>query len=121
MEIAIKRIYEPAGERDGARILVDRLWPRGVSKEKAQLSAWLKDVAPSPGLRAWFGHREERFEEFAGLYRAELEADPAKRAAVEELLRLSKEGNVTLLYGAKNPAANQAAVLQAYLAQKAAR
>ncbi len=113
MKIRIKRIYEPWEEGDGFRALVDRLWPRGISKEKARLDLWLKEAAPSPELRTWFGHREENFEAFANLYRKELDSDPVKREAVCKLLAV--EGPLTLLYAAKDTAVNHAAVLREYL------
>jgi uncharacterized protein YeaO (DUF488 family) len=103
--VAIKRIYERPAKADGTRILVDRLWPRGVSKAKAQLDGWEKAVAPSPALRKWFGHRPERFAEFRKRYRAELKGNPA----VRELRALT--GKVTLLYGAHDPKINHAVVL----------
>lgn len=112
MSVRIKRIYdEPAGG-DGCRVLVDRLWPRGVSKEKAALDVWLKDVAPSPELRTWFGHEPERFEEFSARYKSELDGNPA----VGELRGLMKEhSSVTLLYAARDTKVNHAAVLAEYL------
>ena len=103
--VAIKRAYEPPAEKDGTRILVDRLWPRGLSKAKAALDDWAKEVAPSPGLRKWFGHREDRFSEFARRYRAELKGNPALDA-----LR-ARKGKVTLIYGARDPKINHAVVL----------
>lgn len=115
MGFAIKRIYEPANAADGARILVDRLWPRGVSKERAVLSDWMKDVAPSAGLRQWFGHAPERMEEFARRYRRELELDAEKRMSVEKLLALGRAGHVTLLYAARDSRVNHAAVLRDFL------
>jgi len=118
MSIEIKRIYEPASEEDGRRVLVDRLWPRGVSRQQARLDEWLKDAAPSPALRTWFGHKAENFEEFSDLYRRELDVDPAKQPAVLRLIELGKAGRVTLLYAAKSPAVNHAAVLQKYLLEK---
>jgi uncharacterized protein YeaO (DUF488 family) len=108
MAVAIKRIYEPAVLADGPRILVDRLWPRGVSKARAKLAFWMKDVAPTPKLRVWFGHRPERFREFGRRYKRELTGNPA----VPELRKLARRGRVTLLYGAKDPKINHAAVLQ---------
>lgn len=114
--IQIKRIYDPAAAADGQRVLVDRLWPRGVSKIRAALDAWLKDVAPSTELRTWFGHDPARFDEFAVRYTAELDSDPAKRAAVKTLLDMARRGPVTLLYGAKDPRVSHALVLQRYLA-----
>lgn len=111
----VKRIYEEPTSNDGYRILVDRLWPRGVSKEHAALDEWDKDVAPSPDLRTWFGHEPERFEEFSVRYKAELDDN---RAAVERLKGLEKEhGTVTLLYAAHDPAVNHARVLLDYLSE----
>lgn len=115
MSFEIKRIYEPASEDDGKRVLVDRLWPRGVTKEAARLDEWLKEIAPSPQLRTWFGHESEKFDEFASRYRLELDNDPQKQAAVRYLFSLNKAGKVTLLYGAKSDSVNHAAVLQQYL------
>ena len=107
-----KRIYEDAADDDGCRVLVDRLWPRGVSKERASLELWLKEVAPSPPLRQEFAHMQERFADFRAQYEAELEQNPA----VGQLLELAaKHPRVTLLYGAKDPEVNHARVLQDYL------
>ncbi|MHA6690983.1 DUF488 domain-containing protein [Devosia sp. A449] len=103
---AIKRIYEPAASEDGVRVLVDRLWPRGVSKDEAKIDHWLKDVAPSSELRTWFGHEPVRWDEFRRRYRAELHDN---NAALDELRQLT--GKVTLLYGAHDEAHNQAVVL----------
>ena len=109
---AIKRVYEDPADDDGCRVLVDRLWPRGVSKERAQLELWLKDVAPSPPLRKEFGHMQERFADFRGAYEAELETNPA----VQTLYTLAAEhGKVTLLFGAKDPETNHAVVLKEFL------
>lgn len=112
MGIAIKRIYESPEAPDGYRVLVDRLWPRGMTKERAALDLWMKDVAPSPQLRKWFGHDPARFAEFRAQYIAELDAN----AATEELLRICAEySDVTLLYAAKDPQVNHALVLRDYL------
>lgn len=112
MTFAIKRIYDDAATSDGYRALVDRLWPRGVSKERAELDEWAKDLAPSTDLRGWFGHEAARFEEFAQRYRVELDANPG----VERFVRLGREHDaVTLLYGAHDPAVNHAVVLRDYL------
>lgn len=108
----VKRIYDPASPQDGARLLVDRLWPRGVSKEKAGLTAWLKDVAPSTELRQWFGHDPAKWEEFSERYRKELDAHPQ---AVEEIRAYLKKGTTTLLFGAKDTAHNEGVVLADYL------
>lgn len=118
MGIAIKRIYEAAEANDGKRILVDGLWPRGVSKDKARLDEWLKEIAPSPRLRAWFGHEGERFAAFGYQYRAELDAEPLKQEAVRHLLEMSRKGRITLLYGAKNAKVNHAVILRQYLQEK---
>jgi uncharacterized protein YeaO (DUF488 family) len=107
--LTIKRIYEAPSSGDGCRVLVDRLWPRGVSKEDAALDQWLKEVAPSPELRTWFGHDPERFEEFGQRYRAELESNPA----LDGLLDTAREAEaVTLLYAARDPRCNHALVLR---------
>jgi uncharacterized protein YeaO (DUF488 family) len=110
--IQIKRAYQEASRDDGYRILVDRLWPRGISKEEAKLDVWLKEVGPSTELREWFGHKPERFKEFAKRYKAELKAS----SAFEELSKLCEEHKtVTLVYSAKDEANNQAVVLQEIL------
>ncbi|MCI1673833.1 MAG: DUF488 domain-containing protein [Bifidobacterium tibiigranuli] len=115
MTIAIKRVYEQAEPSDGYRILVDRLWPRGISKVKARLDLWLKEIGPTTELRKWFGHDPERFEEFRVRYLQELDGNPA----VSELLDICRTHDaVTLLYGAKDPERNQAVVLRDYLAAR---
>jgi uncharacterized protein YeaO (DUF488 family) len=115
MDIRVKRIYEAPAPDDGARVLVDRVWPRGVGKEEADLALWLKDVAPSTALRKWFGHDPARWDEFQARYRRELDAD---QAAVDELRGLVKKGRVTLLYGARDTEHNQAVALAAYMQGK---
>ena len=117
MTLHLKRIYDSDDPGDGKRILVDRLWPRGVSKERADLYGWFKDVAPSPELRAWFGHQPERFEEFRQRYLAELQDDEAKQPELDQIRQLSQTGPVTLLYAAKSPTINHALVLLQYLKQ----
>jgi uncharacterized protein YeaO (DUF488 family) len=107
-DIRVKRVYEPPAPDDGARVLVDRLWPRGVSKARAALMLWLKDIAPSAELRQWFGHDPVRWREFARRYQAELAANPA---AVAQLAKLIEGGRVTLVYGARDIAHNEAIVL----------
>ncbi len=110
--IATKRVYDPVSPADGYRILVDRLWPRGVSKSEAALDEWLKDVAPSDELRKWFGHRPERFAEFREKYRAELQ----QNVAFDQLKAISKaHPTITLLYAARDLKYNQAAVLHELL------
>jgi uncharacterized protein YeaO (DUF488 family) len=107
--IKIKRVYEKPAKEDGWRVLVDRLWPRGMKKEAARLDVWMKDVAPSDALRKWFGHKPEKWSEFQKKYRSELWK---KKELVAELKKMAKEhGTVTLLYGAKDEEHNQAVVL----------
>lgn len=107
MPFQIKRAYEPASSADGLRILVDRLWPRGVKKSTAHLSSWMKDIAPSPGLRKWFGHREERFVEFRRRYQGEL----SHNELLSTLRDLGRGQLVTLVYAARDPQINHAHVL----------
>jgi uncharacterized protein YeaO (DUF488 family) len=112
--IHIKRIYDEPSTNDGYRVLVDRLWPRGVSKERAALDMWLKDIAPSPELRLWFGHAPERFTSFSQKYLIELEHNPALPALLE---LVKKHSNVILLYAAKDSNINHAAVLKRFLVE----
>jgi uncharacterized protein YeaO (DUF488 family) len=109
--VRTKRAYERAAASDGYRVLVDRLWPRGVKKEALRLDLWAKDLAPSPELRRWFGHDPARFREFAERYHAELEADPA-RSLLAALVRRAARGPVTLVYGARDEHHNGAVVLR---------
>lgn len=112
--VRVRRIYDAPAPDDGARVLVDRLWPRGVSKARAALREWCKDVAPSTALRQWYGHDPDRFAEFARRYRAELE-DPAQAAALAGLRALVREGPVTLLTAARRADISEATVLQEVL------
>ena len=112
--ISIKRAYEDATEADGYRVLVDRLWPRGRTKEQMALAQWRKEWAPSPALRTWFDHRPDRFVEFTRRYTAELEANPA----VEEARKSLPKTRVTLVYGARDPNINHAVVLAKYLKRR---
>ena len=116
--IKIKRAYEPPSPKDGRRILVDRLWPRGLRKDAVSLDLWNKDIAPTASLRTWFDHRADRFAEFKQRYREELKSNPA----VTEVLRQIGCRNATLVYAAHDPAVNHAVVLAEFLtkAQKAA-
>jgi len=109
MAVTIKRIYEPAAKADGFRILVDRLWPRGISKEKAHIDLWLKEIAPSTDLRNWFNHEPEKWKEFCARYKMELK-DSATLSELRVLLRTHQD--VTLLYAAKDERYNQALALQ---------
>lgn len=110
--IRLKRIYEPASKKDGTRILVDRLWPRGITKAEAKLDQWNREITPSGRLRAWFGHDPERWTEFSYRYRAELAARPSD---LRQLRRQAREGPITLLYAAKDEAHNHAIVLRKVL------
>jgi uncharacterized protein YeaO (DUF488 family) len=109
--VRVARIYEEPSDADGRRILVDRLWPRGVSKERAKLDDWCKAVAPSTELRRWYGHEPERFEEFSARYRAEL-AEDERAAALAHIAEQAKAGTVTLLTATKQPDLSEAAVLK---------
>jgi uncharacterized protein YeaO (DUF488 family) len=112
MTIRIKRIYEPAEAQDGYRVLVDRLWPRGVSKQDAAIDLWLKEAAPSTALRKWFNHVPERWDKFKGRYYAELDDN---RQHLQPLLKATKDGNITLVYSSRDQEHNQAVALREYL------
>lgn len=109
--VRIKRVYDPPDPGDGRRVLVDRLWPRGLKKERAKIDRWMKEVAPSDALRRWFAHDPRKWPEFRRRYRAELETNPA----LEDLMRLAREGPLTLLYATRDTEHNQARVLQEIL------
>lgn len=112
MDVRVKRVYQPASDNDGFRILVDRVWPRGVSKEKAEVAVWLKDVGPSTDLRKWFNHEPEKWPEFRERYRKELATNPA----FKELETLASTNQiVTLVYSAHDEDRNQAVVLKELL------
>lgn len=110
--IKIKRVYEPAGPEDGARFLVDRLWPRGIRREALEMTAWLRDASPSTALRNWFGHDPARWEEFLARYFAELDAHPE---AWRPIVDAAQQGDVTLIYAAREMAHNNAVALRTYL------
>lgn len=115
--IRLKRVYEPPDKKDGWRVLVDRLWPRGLTKEKASVDVWMKEIGPSDALRKWFGHEPEKWTAFEKKYRAEL-AD--KKDLLQELRKMEKEhGTVTLLFGRKDEKQNQAVVIAGVLKGKA--
>ena len=116
-KIRVRRIYESEESDDGQRVLVDRLWPRGISKERADLTEWCKEVAPSTELRKWYGHVPEKFDEFARRYRGELEDDD-HAAAIKHLRELAAKGPLTLLTGTKQPEISEAAVLAEVLQQR---
>ena len=113
--IKIKRIYEDPSDDDGYRVLVDRLWPRGVSKEDAKLNSWVKEIAPSSELRKWFDHKQERFEEFERRYQEELKG---KENELNELRNIADNQTLSLMYSAKNTEINQAVVLKGVLLKK---
>jgi uncharacterized protein YeaO (DUF488 family) len=115
--IQTRRIYEPPGPEDGARLLVDRLWPRGVDKAKAHLAGWLREVAPGNALRQWFNHDPAKWKEFQRRYAAELQDHPQ---AWEPILQAARKGKVTLLFAAKDPEHNNAVALKAFLERKLA-
>ena len=108
MEVRLKRAYEPPAASDGYRVLVDRLWPRGVRREEARLDEWARELAPSAELRRWFGHDPERFEEFRRRYTDELAGQEEK---LRELRRRAREGALTLVYSARDVEHNDAVVL----------
>lgn len=107
--LRLKRAYEAAAQGDGVRILVDRLWPRGVSKGRAALDDWIRDIAPSTDLRKWFGHDPARWAEFQRRYRVELQGHQAQ---LDHIADLARRGTVTLIYGARDQAHNEAVVLR---------
>lgn len=113
--IKLKRIYEEAEPTDGFRVLVDRIWPRGIKKTEAQLDEWLKEIAPTTALRKWFNHESGKYPMFREKYLAELKTSPAKEAVTILQDDIQKYPTVTLLYGAKNQTENQAIVLKEYL------
>ncbi|MBE3010798.1 DUF488 family protein [Microbispora sp. NEAU-D428] len=116
MSVTVRRVYEDPAPGDGTRVLVDRVWPRGLTKEAAHLDEWVKDVAPSNALRSWYGHVPERFGEFRSRYLAELD-DPERRAALDRLRRLAESGPLTLLTATKDIEHSQAAVLAEVLSK----
>jgi uncharacterized protein YeaO (DUF488 family) len=118
MRILVKRIYEPATKSDGVRVLVDRLWPRGISKEASNLDLWLPDLGPSTALRKWFNHDPARWADFQRRYHAELKE---KTALLATIAKQAKAGPVTLLYSAKDEQYNQAVALKSFLTKRPAR
>jgi uncharacterized protein YeaO (DUF488 family) len=112
MDVRLKRAYDPASASDGYRVLIDRLWPRGVTREQARLDEWARELAPSAELRSWFGHDPSRFAEFRRRYNAELIAQKGK---LRELRRRARNGRLTLVYGARDTEHNDAVVLAAIL------
>lgn len=115
MALRVKRVYDEPASDDGFRILVDRLWPRGLSKDKAHVDLWLKEIAPSNDLRKWFAHDPEKWDEFRRRYHDEL---AERRELVEQVRQQMKQGPVTLLYSAKDEAHNQAVALRDFLKKR---
>lgn len=118
LKIQLKRVYEPPSAKDGTRLLVDRLWPRGVKKESLRLDGWLKEIAPSDALRHWFAHDPARWNEFKRRYFAELDGKPESWQAV---LERARKGPVTLLYAARDSKHNNALALKLYLQERRGR
>lgn len=118
MDIRVKRVYEAPSPGDGTRVLVDRLWPRGLTKEKAAVDVWLKELAPSTELRKWFNHEPEKWDTFQERYRKELKQRPE---GWEQLSELVANGPVTLLFGSKEERFNDAVALKAFLLSRHAR
>lgn len=116
--IRLKRAYEPRSPEDGRRVLVERLWPRGLSRQRAAVDLWLKEVAPSPELRRWFGHRADRWPEFRRRYREELQGHPEE---LLELRELALRGPLTLVYGSRDETHNSATVLREVLEAESGR
>ncbi|MFB4165422.1 DUF488 domain-containing protein [Alteribacillus sp. JSM 102045] len=115
MAVVIKRIYENNSKEDGKRVLVDRIWPRGISKEQAALDDWVKEAAPSSELRKWFNHDKEKYELFAKKYKNELQSNNKSKEAYNELVNLAFCGKVTLLYASKNETYNHAVLLRDWI------
>jgi uncharacterized protein YeaO (DUF488 family) len=116
MSIDLKRAYEAPAKSDGCRILVDRVWPRGIAKDDLRVDVWLKDLAPSTGLRKWFGHDPKKWNEFRQRYAWELEQ---RSGAIEELIGRAMAGHVTLVFGAKDAEHNNAVALKEYIERRA--
>lgn len=116
--LKILRVYDLTEETPGCRVLVDRLWPRGLRKEALRLNRWAKEVTPSPELRKWFGHTEERFDEFASFYRAELGGNMEAHKFAQDMGKILKDQDVLLLYAAKSPTCNHAVILRNWVQEQ---
>ncbi|HKF36879.1 MAG TPA: DUF488 domain-containing protein [Ktedonobacteraceae bacterium] len=114
--VALKRVYDEPAASDGKRVLVERLWPRGISKERAHIDLWLKEIAPSTGLRQWFGHDPQKFPEFRRRYEAELQSEAAQEA-LAKVRDIAKQGQLTLVFAAHDAAHSNAVVLRDLLLQ----
>jgi uncharacterized protein YeaO (DUF488 family) len=111
LSVALKRAYDEPSASDGARVLVERLWPRGISRERAHIDIWLKDVAPSTELRKWFNHDAQKFQEFRRRYEIELKSEIAQEA-LTKLREIAKQGQLTLIFAARDPSLSNAVILQ---------
>ncbi|MFD2705241.1 DUF488 domain-containing protein [Salibacterium lacus] len=118
MPVQLKRIYEKTDKQDGYRVLVDKVWPRGISKDKAELDDWAKEVPPSASLRKWFNHEKEKFEAFAGYYDEELQNDENAQQKINELADKAALNTVTLLFAAKDETYNHAVLLKQWIEEK---
>ncbi|MEK6711502.1 MAG: DUF488 family protein [Nitrospinota bacterium] len=118
--IRLKRAYDPSAPGDGLRVLVDRVWPRGVSKDSARIDLWLRDIAPSTALRQWFAHDPAKWTEFQRRYQAELQQEPARSALAEVKRLVQKHKTVTLVFGARDEERNQAVVIRGVVGAKPA-
>ncbi|MCP3027257.1 DUF488 family protein [Halobacillus sp. A5] len=117
MSVILKRIYDEDQNIGGYRVLVDGIWPRGISKEQARLDEWMKEISPSSSLKKWFNHDPDKFPEFKKRYKKELQEDPEKKEKVKELKKRAARNRVLLLYGAKDETHNHAAVIKEWLEQ----
>ncbi|MDQ0298629.1 uncharacterized protein YeaO (DUF488 family) [Salibacterium salarium] len=118
MPVQIKRIYEQVSEKDGYRVLVDKVWPRGVSKERAKLDEWAKEITPTPELRKWFNHEKDKFIVFAEEYKKELQSNKEGRQKLNELTNIAVDKEVTLVFAAKDEKYNHAVLLQQWMEEK---
>jgi uncharacterized protein YeaO (DUF488 family) len=118
MDIGLKRAYDPPAPGDGHRVLVDRMWPRGIARDELRIEAWLKELAPSSGLRKWFGHDPDKWRVFKERYARELDQGPA---ALAQLVDMAEAGRVTLVFGAKDTEHNNAVALKEYLERRSTR
>jgi len=118
MPVRLRRVYDPPSAEDGERFLVERLWPRGLTKERAHVSGWLKELAPTDELRRWFGHEPDRWPEFQQRYRAQLQA-PEKRELLRQLAERARSGTITLVFAARDTEHNNALALKEVLEQQA--
>jgi uncharacterized protein YeaO (DUF488 family) len=117
-ELRVLRVYDLTEETEGYRVLVDRLWPRGLRKESLRLDRWAREVTPSPELRKWFGHTEERFAEFSSIYRAELDSSSAAQDFVRDMASILQHKDVLLLYAAKSRTCNHAVILRDWMLEQ---